>query len=540
MAHSSIALSYCPSVSELLALPVFRGSRLLGGGAGLERPVSGVNLSDTPEYFNWICAGELMVTTCFAIHGDSAALENFVPVLATGGMAGVCIKPGQYLGQIPQAMVDQAESLNLPLVELPEHVRFSDITKAVSDEFLRRQTALLHSVITVNEVLIRTIVEGASLGEIAGMVCDMLGGSILILDIINDRRALHLTEHDAAGFSGLGSEEVCATVIARAQMYALDVGGRSFGFLYVYGAEDPLPERDESVLAQVLQAIPLEISRERTVRESGNRLLDDFILHLLSDQITDEGREYARADGLGLDLRENHLVIRARLEERGDLSNQYTGVFQRTLLLDEMRSTAANLGFSLCKVRAGDEHLFILSSPLDNRAFIAVAERFPEIAKRFSLEYTALRITAGVGRHHPGIGGLRQSDSEARVALKAAAGGEGLLMFNQLGFLRLVYASDPDQEVDAFVHETLGRLIEPEQTRTHELLSTLESYFHNFGNLKRVSEELFTHYNTVAYRIKSIQELTGVDLHDADQRLLLELALSLYLKRRFLSDRSCP
>lgn len=540
MAHSSIALSYCPSVSELLALPVFRGSRLLGGSAGLEQPVSGVNLSDTPEYYNWLCAGELMVTTCFAIHGDSAALENFVPVLAAGGMAGVCVKPGQYLGQIPQAMVDQAESLNLPLVELPEHVRFSDVTKAVSDEFLRRQTALLHRVITVNEVLIRTIVEGASLGEIAGMVCDMLGGSVLILDPINDRRALHLTERDAAAFSGLGSEEVCAAVIARAHMYALDVGGHSFGFLYVYGAEDPLPERDESVLAQVLQAIPLEISRERTVRESGNRLLDDFILHLLSDQITDEGREYARADGLGLDLRENHLVIRARLEERGDLANQYTGVFQRTLLLDEMRSTAANLGFSLCKVRAGDEHLFILSSPLDNRAFIAVAERFPEIAKRFSLEYTALRITAGVGRHHPGIWGLRQSDSEARVALKAAASGEGLLMFSQLGFLRLVYASDPDQEVDAFVHETLGRLIEPEQTRTHELLSTLESYFHNFGNLKRVSEELFTHYNTVAYRIKSIQELTGVDLHDADQRLLLELALSLYLKRRFLSDRSCP
>ena len=64
MERSSISLSYYPCLSELLTLPVFRGSRLLGCQTGLERVVTGVNLSDTPEYYKWLCAGELMVISC--------------------------------------------------------------------------------------------------------------------------------------------------------------------------------------------------------------------------------------------------------------------------------------------------------------------------------------------------------------------------------------------------------------------------------------------------------------------------------------------
>lgn len=244
-----------------------------------------------------------------------AALAQFIPTLAAGGMSGLCVKPGQYLGQVPQTMVNQAEMLGLPLVALPEDVRFSDITKAVSDELLRRQTALLHSTITVNEMLTRTIVEGAGLEEIARMVTDLTGCSVLILDCINDRRALSLTEADAVRFAGLAWDAQSSAIIAGARMYVLEVGGHSFGFLYIYDMEHPIEEQNADILSRVLQTIPLEIARERTVRESGDQLFDDFILHLLSDRITNEARELTRAKSYGMDLAENHLIVRARLTE---------------------------------------------------------------------------------------------------------------------------------------------------------------------------------------------------------------------------------
>ena len=44
-----------------------------------------------------------------------------------------------------------------------------------------------------------------------------------------------------------------------------------------------------------------------------------------------------------------------------------------------------------------------------------------------------------------------------------------------------------------------------------------------------MAKALFVHYNTIAYRLRTIEELCGVDLNDPDDRLQLELAL--YLRK---------
>ena len=94
--------------------------------------------------------------------------------------------------------------------------------------------------------------------------------------------------------------------------------------------------------------------------------------------------------------------------------------------------------------------------------------------------------------------------------------------------LRLIYAKDTETEIDHFVREKLGELVDASHPRNAELMRTLSSYFDNFGNVKRMSEELFTHYNTVAYRLKNVQELTGADFRKATDRFEVELALYLY------------
>lgn len=524
-----LALSCYPLLSELLGLPIFRGSRILGGHAGQERTVTGLNLSDTPEYYKWLSAGELMVTTCYAIRNDPRALADYVPNLAAKGISGLCLKPAQYLGEVPQVMVDCANELGLALVELPADLRFSAITKAVSDELLRRQATLLRNTLTVNEMLTRTIVEGAGLEEIVGMVSQLTGSSVLIIDCINDRRALSLTADDESRFAELSSDAVNGTVIAEGRMYVLEVGGYSFGFLYIYDVKHPAAETDEDIMRQVLQTIPLEISRERRVRESGDQHFNDFLLHLLSDRILDEPMELARAESFRLDLSQNHLIVRARVADRTAGGNKYVGVFQRTLLSNEIKSTVNNLGLSIRIIRTGEEHLILLSSPLDNHGFAVVAARFPMAVEQFVEKYGALHIVAGCGRPYAGIAGLVRSDKEARLAIRVALARDcGLVRFDELGLMRLIYAGDPDREIEEFMREMLGPLIDPSYPKGAELLSTLERYFYCFGNLKRMSEEMFTHYNTMVYRIKCIREITGLDLRIPEERFRMELALHLY------------
>ena len=53
-------------------------------------------------------------------------------------------------------------------------------------------------------------------------------------------------------------------------------------------------------------------------------------------------------------------------------------------------------------------------------------------------------------------------------------------------------------------------------------------------NLKKASEQLYIHYNSMKYRYRRICEVLGKRLDDADEKLNIEIALKLDAMR---SDR---
>lgn len=108
-----------PTLQEVLRLPVFAGCTVCGGAAGLGRRVSGVNLTDTPDYARWLAQGELLITTGFAIADDPQAVDALLPTAAEKGLSGVGIKPGRYLpSPLPAALAEKADRLGLPLLQL--------------------------------------------------------------------------------------------------------------------------------------------------------------------------------------------------------------------------------------------------------------------------------------------------------------------------------------------------------------------------------------------------------------------------------------
>ena len=58
-------------------------------------------------------------------------------------------------------------------------------------------------------------------------------------------------------------------------------------------------------------------------------------------------------------------------------------------------------------------------------------------------------------------------------------------------------------------------------------IKTLSMYFECGGNLKKVSEKMYIHYNTILYRINKIQQITNMDLSNSNDRLNLEVSLKI-------------
>lgn len=118
-------------------------------------------------------------------------------------------------------------------------------------------------------------------------------------------------------------------------------------------------------------------------------------------------------------------------------------------------------------------------------------------------------------------------DAKKSITLGRLFNKKAIIHFDDLGIYRLLYYENLKPELIRFYNETIKPLVDYDKKKDTELVKTLESYFDNGGNLKRISQELFTHYNTILYRIQRIEEITDLSLQNPQDRLNLEIALKI-------------
>ena len=74
----------------------------------------------------------------------------------------------------------------------------------------------------------------------------------------------------------------------------------------------------------------------------------------------------------------------------------------------------------------------------------------------------------------------------------------------------------------------LGALLAYDEGHQSSLYETLEAYLCHDGSLKGTAAQLYTHRNTVAYRIHKAEKLIPYDLNDWEQRFTVFLACHIH------------
>ena len=131
------------------------------------------------------------------------------------------------------------------------------------------------------------------------------------------------------------------------------------------------------------------------------------------------------------------------------------------------------------------------------------------------------RVRIGVGdRHEPTRLGLSVAEAELALRLSTVP----VARFDGLGIARFL-SSDADQvRLLSFVDEWIGSLVAYDEEHHSDLVHTLGESLRDQQSLRASSDRLHIHPSTLKYRLRRIQELTGRDLHDADDRFNLDLA----------------
>jgi DNA-binding PucR family transcriptional regulator len=100
-----------------------------------------------------------------------------------------------------------------------------------------------------------------------------------------------------------------------------------------------------------------------------------------------------------------------------------------------------------------------------------------------------------------------------------------VVAFGDLGIHRLLLQVPDLAELRGFADEVLGGLRSGDQASVY--LATLACYFRENASPQRASRVLHVHPNTVTYRIRRVQEITGLDLGSYRDRLMAQVALEI-------------
>ncbi|MEU0422210.1 helix-turn-helix domain-containing protein [Streptomyces canus] len=130
-------------------------------------------------------------------------------------------------------------------------------------------------------------------------------------------------------------------------------------------------------------------------------------------------------------------------------------------------------------------------------------------------------VAAGIAGARVGLAELAPAWQEASAAARAAlaeAGFGPVAEWSRIGPYRLLTALPPETAHDPVVRPLLS-------PAHRELARTAEVYLDCAGQAGRTAAELGIHRQTLYYRLSRVEQLTGLDLDDGEDRLLLHMAL---------------
>jgi sugar diacid utilization regulator len=364
---------------------------------------------------------------------------------------------------------------------------------------------------TLLDALSEAVESGAGLPAVARAAARVLDASVALIDRSSSVLAVAGASPDQEERLLSGGEGVVTV--------ALRVADTVVGELRYRAKSPPAPV----IARMVTTLLALELERSRAPEWASEEVASAFVDDVLARRVTDRGDIVARGAELGADLDRGAGVLVLRAAPRAAQTGEWRGRVL-TLSLRALRSLAPGALAAIEDAEPAAEVAVIVPAEDDERLARAAAG----LARELADSLTGFHVTIGRSRRSADPVDLYRAGSEARLAVNVGeAEGRPLLAFEDTGAYRLLLPamSDDPAELERFYAETIQPLADYDEQYETELVTTVEAYLDNDGNVAATAKQLFTHRHTIRYRLERVRELCGHDVSSTEGREKLGLGL---------------
>jgi len=541
-------------VRDLLDVPDL-GLRLLTDVAGMDRTIRHVYTTDLPDPSRYLTPGDLVLTGLIWCRAPGDA-DRFVSALVKGGVS--ALGAGEALGQIPAAVIQACGRHGLTLLAVPAETSFAAVTEEVARRLSGDRATAMTRVLGRRRLLLSAVAEGAGLDAMFRLIGRELGAECWLLTGLGrvvggtgaslpGPLALRLTCEYLKADRLPAAAEVSVPGTGAGKYSLFGVGGEpriTSWFLACAGREQDWPHELRESVAELAADVALERAR-LAAAHTGDRKLAEAIVTMLASAGGDgaapvEIASLMRAAGLPPDGR--YLVVAMAAE-----AERVTGPNADRWRCDLAGELAVPLTEDALVAPLGDEIVMLVPSPRD--ADVAGHEAIPDdtapddtasaahlfaarirgVQPVFESDRSRVRLTVGMSTPAEGItalsGALHEAGSARRLAALRGTTAVSVVTSDEVASHELLLATVPASVLRSFRERLLGPLLAYDDRHRAELLPTLREFLACSGSWNACAARMYVHVNTVRYRIRRIEELTGRDLSRLEDQVDFFLAV---------------
>jgi PucR family transcriptional regulator, purine catabolism regulatory protein len=529
------------TIQALLQFALPLGSTLVTGSPDATVNWS-VNVRAQPPAFPEIYGGELAFISMQVLrsYDSRITLVGVIEKLAEVGIKAVASEDSF----IDDDVIELANKHDICVIALPPETSLTALERAVNTLIVNQSAQLNQRAIEIQRQLTRHVAENRDLNSLLQIIARATAKPVLIHDDAgvlmaqvypsmarrtNGGRTL-LNNLPYSQFQTWLEKDAPLTDGAilpspLGHTTVLKVEKRVAGYLSLVDTSNVISDFDRLVLAYSADVCAIEIAKNRAIASAVEQTRGDWVQMWLSGTPTDDDLMATRATQAGFDINTEYVVAVFKATTESGTPLPLDALI--ALVRDDMsrRQYSGAIGQYVDVIVA----LYPLEESTTVSRIRVMAE---EVREQLALRSPSGIVGVGISRPAAGLAELRDAYREAKDALSIAAelGERGqATYYGDLKLYQLLLALKEGglEYMHSFYHETLGALVEHDERKQSDLIRTLSGFFEANGNLAKAANDLDVHRNTLVYRLERISELTGLNLDDADNRLILHLSLKI-------------
>ncbi|CAK6478209.1 PucR family transcriptional regulator [Peribacillus castrilensis] len=552
------------TIKDVLNYEIMKKARIITGkDFENERYIQWISVIEMPVE-NFVRKNEVVLTTAIGCNNDVETLKTFVQDVIDSEASALLIATGRHIFDIPKEVIDLAEKHNFMIIELPWELRFSRIIEKVMKEINDIHYKEREKSEKVQQELLKLILKETDLNHITKFIQRLIGCSIIITDrsgsiqeisshtqsfikewksyvlqgILPLRKETYIETHDPM-FQKFQMIEIKDQTIL--QLPVLQVLGDAQGYIFVLlprktSVDSYLTQYRVNVLEHSATTIALWLSRKNAVEDTKMRLRSDFVQELAKGEFVSSDQASSRAKLLGYNIKlpyvsivgyPENLEVLFRKRKQDDDSFEHWLENMIRYIEEEIYYAAQSLKREVMMTYQGEQLLIFLEIP--SKTENENATNFLDLVeRRLGNLLPEVIISWGIGNYSEDFNGFAESYQHANVALNIGRRKKGTgnrMMYEKTRVDRVLLNLAQNNEMKEVIMSTIEPLVQYDNQRNMDLIETFSVYNQFQGNVSQTARSLNLHRQSLLYRLRKIESLTGLSLIDPEDLFLLDLSI---------------